>query len=364
MAKKIIEGLWDCPYCGQKGIGGLTKSCPNCAHPQDAGTKFYLGEKKEAMDAEKAKEYGKGADWTCAFCGSLNRYSSTNCNNCGAQREDSSGDYFENRRKEQAAQAPPAPPPQPRKKRKLWPLLLAVIAVIAVVFLVTRPKDKATTVTDKTWQRAIEVEALTAVREQSWARAPENARNVTSRQAIRTYEQVLDHYEEEAYDVPYDVLDGYDTYTEYEDNGDGTYTEVEREEPRYRTEYRTEYRTVPVYRQEPVYDTLYEYDIDKWVHSRTEKAGGSCYEPRSELIRAGEWSVEAEPYWPDTRLGGSERENGRSEEYVLYFTDAKGRSYSTRVTQDLWNKYSRDQGVELEVQGNRVLAVDGVRLGY
>ena len=23
MAKKIVEGLWDCPYCGQKGIGGL-----------------------------------------------------------------------------------------------------------------------------------------------------------------------------------------------------------------------------------------------------------------------------------------------------------------------------------------------------
>ena len=54
MAKKIIEGLWDCPYCGQKGIGGLTKSCPNCAHPQDAGTKFYLGEKKEYLEEDKA----------------------------------------------------------------------------------------------------------------------------------------------------------------------------------------------------------------------------------------------------------------------------------------------------------------------
>ena len=106
MAKKIVEGLWDCPYCGQKGIGGLVKSCPNCAHPQDADTKFYLGEKKAYLDEEKAKDYGKGADWTCSFCGSLNRYGNANCVNCGAQREDSSGDYFENRKKRKRSSGP------------------------------------------------------------------------------------------------------------------------------------------------------------------------------------------------------------------------------------------------------------------
>ena len=362
MAKKIVEGLWDCPYCGQKGIGGLTKTCPNCAHPQDAGTKFYLGEKKAYVDAEKAKDYGKGADWTCAFCGSLNRYGNTNCANCGAQREDSSGDYFENRRKEQAAQQPAPPPTPPKRKKKRWPLILAILAVIAVIFFVTRPKEKASTVVDKTWQRAIAVEALTPVQEQSWSQPPQSARNVSSRRAIRTYEQVLDHYEEEAYEVPYDVVDHYDTEVEYEDNGDGTFTEVEHDVPVYRTEYRTEYRTVPVYRQEPVYGTLYEYEIDKWVPARTEKAGGSCYEPRSELIRAGEWSVVSEPFWPDTRLGGNERESTRSEEYILYFADAKGKSYSARVPEETWNRYSRDQSVELEVQGSRVLSIDGIRV--
>ncbi len=357
MAKKIIEGLWDCPYCGQKGIRGLTKSCPNCAHPQDADTKFYLGEKKEAMDEEKAKEYGKGADWTCAFCGSLNRYSSTNCNNCGAQREDSSGDYFENRRKEQAAQPKPQPQPQPKKKRKLAPLIIGILAILAIIFFVTRPKDKATTVVDKTWQRVINVEAYTTVHEEGWG-VPDGGRVTSTRQAIRTYDRVLDHYEEEAYEVPYDVLDGYDT--DYEDNGDGTFTEIEI--PRYRTEYRTEYRSVPVYREEPVYGTLYEYDIDKWVPSREETAGGSCYEPRSGLLRGGSWSVEAEPYWPDTRLGGNERESTRLDTYVLYFTDDKGDDYAASVPEELWRRYNRDQSVELEVRGSRVLAIDGIRL--
>ena len=119
---------------------------------------------------------------------------------------------------------------------------------------------------------------------------------------------------------------------------------------------------MPVYRDEPVYDTLYEYEIDKWVPARTEKAEGSCFEPRSELVRSQGLGVAAEPYWPDTRLGGNERESTRGEEYILYFSDAKGKNYSARVTEELWNKYSRDQSVELEVQGSRVLSIDGVRI--
>ncbi len=97
MANKIIEGLWDCPYCDQKGIGGLTKQCPNCGHPQDEGTVFYLPSKKEYLDKETAAMYGKGADWICSFCESLNRYDNEVCSNCGASREDSIGDYFSNK---------------------------------------------------------------------------------------------------------------------------------------------------------------------------------------------------------------------------------------------------------------------------
>jgi len=361
MANKIIRGLWDCPYCGQKGIDGLTKSCPNCAHPQDAGTKFYLGEKKEALDAEKAKEYGKGADWTCAFCGSLNRHGEVNCVNCGAERADSSGDYFENRRKEAAAAqaAQPAPPPPKKKKTGLIFLgILAVIAVIAIVFAL--PRSRATTVTDKTWQRAIELESYQTVRESDW-QIPDGGRLVDSRQAIHHYDQILDHYAEEEYEVPYDVLDGYDTYTEYEDNGDGTFTEVEHEVPRYRTEYRTESRTVPVYRQEPVYATFYEYDVERWLPDHVERAMGSGYEPKTEGVSR-DLPVEPEPYWPELRLGADQRESGRSEEYVLFFTDAKGRTYSASVTQELWEKYSRGKAVELEVQGSRVISVDGTRV--
>ena len=355
MAKRIIEGLWDCPYCGQKGISGLVKSCPNCAHPQDEGTKFYLGGEKKAVEADKAESYGKGADWTCAFCGSLNRHFHENCQNCGAQREDSSGDYFDNRRKE--AEKQPAPPPPAPKKRKLWPLLLGLAAIIAIIVLIGLPRSREVTVSDKTWTRSIAVEEYATVLESDWS-VPQGGRAVGSRTAIRRYEQVLDHYETEAYEVGEEVLDGYDTYTDYEDNGDGTFTEVTREEPRYRTEYHTEYQEVPVYRQEPIYDTLYDYEIERWVPAREETAGGAGFEPTDAGLRGMEI---AEPYWPETRLGGSERESGRSETYTLYFTDRKkGTVYSVQVPETLWSKYSKGDGVELTLRGSRVAEVDGV----
>ena len=116
---------------------------------------------------------------------------------------------------------------------------------------------------------------------------------------------MLDHYATEAYEVGEEVLDGYDTYTDYEDNGDGTFTEVTWEEPRYRTEYHTEYREVPVDRQEPVYDTMYDYDIERWVHARDETVRGAGFAATDSTLRDLEV---AEPYWPETRLGGNERD--------------------------------------------------------
>ena len=117
---------------------------------------------------------------------------------------------------------------------------------------------------------------------------------------------------------------------------------------------------MPVYRQEPVYDTMYDYDIERWVHARDETVRGAGFAATDGALRGLEV---AEPYWPETRLGGNEREEGRSEEYVLYFTDnKKGNTYSARVTQALWEQYSKGAGVELKVQGSRVLEIDGVSI--
>ena len=39
---KIIEGLWDYTFCGNKRIRAGQKTCPDCGHPQDENTKFYM----------------------------------------------------------------------------------------------------------------------------------------------------------------------------------------------------------------------------------------------------------------------------------------------------------------------------------
>lgn len=115
MGERIVEGLWDCKYCDTKGIGGLTKHCPRCEHPQDDDVKFYLGEKKNYVDEDLAKEYGQGADWICPYCNSLNRVHFKYCSNCGAEKESSEKDYFSNQEKEPEIKPEPSPP----KKKKL-----------------------------------------------------------------------------------------------------------------------------------------------------------------------------------------------------------------------------------------------------
>ena len=353
MANKIIEGLWDCPYCGEKGISGLTKSCPNCAHPQDAGTKFYLSDEKKEVSEDKAGNYGKGADWTCAYCGSLNHYDQPNCLNCGAERADSSGDYFENRKKqEEEAQKPvvdptQAPPPPPKRSRKGLLIIGAIIAAL-IIFGIVRaiPKDRGVTVSDPFWERSVLYESYQIVTEQDW-RLPDGAELLSSSREIRDYEKVFDHYEDEEYQVSEEVLDGYDTVTDYVDNGDGTFSEVVSEVPRYRTEYHTETRQVKIYRNEPVYDTLYTYNIGRWLTEEPETVRGSCWQPTDMVSRSGYRDV-SEPQWPVSRASDTVRELDRGEAYYLLLSDSKGNTYTVRLSESAWQSYQQGQSVSIK----------------
>ena len=49
---KIIEGLWDCPFCGNKRIRAGQKTCPDCGHPQDENTKFYMPDEIKYVSEE------------------------------------------------------------------------------------------------------------------------------------------------------------------------------------------------------------------------------------------------------------------------------------------------------------------------
>ena len=72
---KLIEGLWDCPFCDNKRIKAGQKTCPLCGHPQDENTKFYMPDAIEYVSEEKAAKISRNPDWQCSFCGSLNNIS-------------------------------------------------------------------------------------------------------------------------------------------------------------------------------------------------------------------------------------------------------------------------------------------------
>lgn len=98
---KLVEGLWDCPYCGSKGIRAGHKTCPSCGHPQDENTKFYLPDTITYVSDEEAAKISRNPDWQCSFCGSLNKDDNKFCNSCGASKEDSEKNYFQMRQEQE-----------------------------------------------------------------------------------------------------------------------------------------------------------------------------------------------------------------------------------------------------------------------
>lgn len=95
---KLVEGLWDCPYCDTTSIKASQKTCPNCGHPQDENTVFRMPDTISYVSDEDAAKISQNPDWQCSFCGSLNKDIDNSCNNCGASKEESEKNYFEMRR--------------------------------------------------------------------------------------------------------------------------------------------------------------------------------------------------------------------------------------------------------------------------
>ena len=380
MAERIIEGVWDCPYCGTTDIGGLTKHCPECGHPQDKGTKFRMGTKKHYLSDDEIESVGTSPDWACDYCGSLNNAKYIYCSNCGASREKGNKDYFQLRDAEHE-KANPANKDNDdlrgkdqnfgvssknttsvcdekeeesskisgmkyllfENKYKIASAIAATLAVILIIlglFTIFSPKQYSGVVSDKSWERSIDIEQYKTLRESDWY-LPAGGRLVYTATEIRSYQSVLDHYETRSRQVSYQVQDGYDI--SYSDNGNGTFTE--HQTPRYRTEYKTEYYQEPVYRQEPVYDTKYYYDIDRWVYGRSIKTSGK----------------DDEPYWGHVKLQEQERRGKKHEKYLMCVNVNKKnntKTYKYKCPEDEWNEYRVDDHVHITVTAGIVTKVE------
>ena len=347
MEKKLVEGLWDCPYCGAKGISGLKKHCPACSHPQDEGTKFYVGEEVSYIDEEKAKDYGNGADWTCAYCGSLNKHDQDNCSNCGAPREDNKGDYFDNQEHNAEKAAKLEKEHQAvgigvKKKSNGRGAIIGVIAIVLILLMVflMMPKSSTAEVTAKAWDIEQEIEQYGTVEEEGWE-LPDGATVLDSSMEVHHYEQVLDHYEDVEVEKSRQVLDHYDTETSYVDNGDGTFSEETSEVPVYVTEYYTEWEEEPVYVDEPVYQPYYLYIVDKWSYERSVITSGTT----------------DDPVVGEVTLSSNEREGQLIENYCLTFEGKK--TYEVYVDYDTFMNYNVGDSAKITVKSGTVTKIDG-----
>ena len=289
-------GYWDCPVCGNKGIAGDVMNCPSCGRAR-GDVEFYLkngadsGQREandradlEYLSEEKAAEIGKNPDWYCSFCNSLNRDHAAFCSNCGASRENSESNYFDQLKKkkeaeqaEQAAQRQNQPQARtkPASKRPLLILAVIVIAIVGLFMYMNGSKTQGNLeVTELSWARAIPVEQYQMFSESGWT-LPDGAKLTSQKQELHHYDQVLDHYEDVEVKRSRQVIDYYETYYDYENKGNGTFEEVAHERPHYTTEHYTETVSQPVYVPVPRYQTKYYYDISRWTEVRVEKASGS-----------------------------------------------------------------------------------------
>jgi len=351
---RTVMGYWDCPVCGNKGVPGNVMNCPSCGRAR-GDVRFYMKDGAENtvreendrgdieyLNEEQEKEIGKNPDWYCSFCNSLNKDHAAFCSNCGASRESSESNYFDQLKKRQEAEAAEkAAQPQPRetqapKKSKLPVLLIIAAAIVALVlYLRGNNVQGDLTVTDVSWSRTVPIEQNIEYTESGWS-VPAGGTEISRAQAIHHYDQVLDHYEEYEVQRSRQVLDHYETYYTYTDNGNGSFTEVPHERPVYKTEYYTETETRPVYVPVPRYQTKYTYKIWRWTPTREVTASGQDHEA----------------YWPSLGLEENEREGGDSRErYTFTVTSKKGETTVWRVTEEDWRKI--DTGAKLTISTGR-----------
>ena len=343
MADKIVMGYWDCPSCGSTGIPGTTYDCPNCGRQRGKETKFYMKSGPvEYVPGHKVT----GADWYCEYCGALNTAERTTCENCGSPKSESKDDYFSLQKpKEPKKEEPPKQSSDNNQSsaprfRTLGIIALIILMIILINTLVSRPKSCQFKVQEMTWENSIEVEENKTFRESDWD-LPSDGRLAYTSQEIRTYESVLDHYEPVT--KSRQVQDGGHYETSYSDNGDGTFTEHSTFVPDYTTEYYTEEE--PVYRQEPIYDTKYYYDIDKWVDERVETTSGN----------------DKKPYWPTLNLSDKEREGERESSYTMTgvliyksFGKSKTKTETHVIDVSMWNEINVGDTLDVTVKNGQI----------
>jgi hypothetical protein len=303
MIDKTYEMLWDCRYCGQKKLLGLThRHCPSCGAPEDTSARYFPSddEKVAVQDHEFV-----GADVVCPSCREANSKRSKHCRHCGGPLEGASA--VEQRSDVVHGSDASAKAPSPAKAASRWPWIVAAVLgslIIAVAVLVLWKRDVGLAVSGHSWKREIAIEHFAEVTESAFCDSLPAGARVTGRTEKQRGTRKVE--------------DGEICAVRKVDNGDGTFTEKRACEPKYR--------------EEPVMAAHCTYRITKWAPKRRLVAEGGLAEA---------------PRWPDVVLAkpgvclGCEREGARKETYSVQLVDREsGEGTECEFDKDKWRSFA------------------------
>jgi len=295
----FYEMLWDCDHCETKRLLGKSqRHCPSCGAPQNPDKRYFP--KPEEQTRVDGHQY-EGADRHCPACSAPMGAAANNCAQCGAPLDGSS---------EVRGVAAPVAPARPR--RRIWPYVLAAIAVIVVAiwWFFIRTTEATLAVTGHRWKRAVAVEKYGDWPREAWRNEVPAAASspvlCTSRQ--RSTRQ---------------VPDGESCHTERVDRKDGTFEQVKKCSPKYRSE--------------PVMDDWCSFSVRAWQKVDEVAASGNGL--------AAIWPAAA-PAADVQPVVGATRGGARSETFTLDFGDG----HTCDVSEAVWRKYADGAKVKLEVR--------------
>ena len=127
--------------------------------------------------------------------------------------------------------------------------------------------------------------------------------------------------------------------------GNGQYKEVKT--PRYKTVYENKTYKEPVYRKEPVYDTKYYYNIDKWKETNALRTSADDHEPK--------WAETDLPEKVQSPKYGDKRQGSRRGKYWVIIKDDKGNEQKLERSLDEWKDLKEGDKVKVPFGTNNTL---------
>jgi hypothetical protein len=297
----FFEMLWDCDHCSAKGLLGKSqRHCPECGAPQSAIKRYFpTPEQQQRIEGHSYV----GADRHCPACDAPMSAKGKNCTQCGSPLDGS---------KEVEGVAAPAAAVPVKPKRRIWPWVVGGLLVLgaAIWFLFIRTRSAEVGIAAHRWERTIAIEQFGSQSLEAWRNElPPDAEVPLCHKKQRTTRQ---------------VEDGEECHTERHDKKDGTFEQVKKCKPKYRSE--------------PVEDDWCTFTARRWKKIDEVKVSGTGLTPT--------WPTQGLPAADTPAAFGAKRQGPRGEKLYLDFTNKQ----SCDVPEAAWHTYSDGQKVKVEVR--------------